>query len=307
MTAAQYKTLVADVPALQFMFAQNLANTALLRPVSFEEDATAQDGQLDSGISKTNFKDGFPVEPFATKIGVGFAGKPVLIGDVNGMVREATKGLYLRQNGGTNEFDSRVVQNDVDSGSYGEDIGGYPEGAIIDWWDASDTNRYGTLGVFKKVVCTKSGGNCTVGPDDATHGVNGSGDKYWAVVITDPPSNLVLGPGFALSSADASDFVSYSNGQYTVLQPGLIRVYCYYETISTDYNTTNVNFEFGLFVKPGDKIKNNGGTNYSYMSVTFNSVTYRLDVSNFRTYSNKTVQMRFSTSLRGNKYITPES
>lgn len=161
------------------MKASEIKNMAMIR------DALA--GVPASGASSSNeivfnggeagvlgYDCGIP-EEFASD--VSGDGKRVLIGDMNRILQLVGTGLYLRQRGASNEFDERVVA--IDKGNKGDgEHWGYPNGAIIDWWDGN---------TFQKVICIKSGtgednGNCTVGPDDAVHGVNGSGTKYWQLI-----------------------------------------------------------------------------------------------------------------------------
>ena len=128
---------------------------------------------------------GIPQYPYATDLPSEEEpyneGKRVLLGDMNKVIQLVSVGLYLRKLGASNEFDDRVVN--IDKGAKGESEDyGYPNGAVIDWWDGS---------TFRKVICVKSGsgvdnGNCKVGPDDAVHGVEGSGTKYWELVDYEP-------------------------------------------------------------------------------------------------------------------------
>ena len=84
-------------------------------------------------------------EEFASEVSED--GKRVLIGDMNRILQLVGTGLYLRQRGASNEFDERVVA--IDRGSKGDgQHWGYPNGAVIDWWDGS---------TFQKVICIKSG------------------------------------------------------------------------------------------------------------------------------------------------------
>lgn len=308
MTSAQYRELVSAVPLLQNMFCSSVEEgTALNRKVSFQATADSNDGQLDAGVGKTNYENGFEADPFATNVESG--GRRVLIGDINGMTVEATKSLFLRQHGGSTEFDKRLSDMDVESG--GLSIGGYPYMAVIDWWDADDTDRYNTTGVFKKVICVKEDGNCTVGPDDETHGVEGSA-PYWQVVNTYPTTVMELTDDFNLNADESFCSMSLlSSGYYefTIKKPGLIKVNVTYATTSTDVTTTG-NFIFSIMVSKGDKFSNaNAGTiqtaysaDKSNVNLILNGKSFLMSRSNFSAYSNKTVAMKFTVSIKAQYY-----
>lgn len=291
MTSAEYKNLVKSVPVMTSLFAAGAQGEGLVRTPTFVQSAPSSDGQIDSGYGICNFKTGFPVNPYATNKSDG--GKCVLIGDVNGMAKEATKGLYLLQNGGTNEFSQSVSDNDI---AGGVSDGGYPFKAVIDWWDESAEDRYEQNGMYRKVICVKSGGNCTVGPDDAVHGVNGSGTRYWEIVDTYPQTTVEL---IKTTFGDTS-FVT-SNGAsiptYTFKIPGRIAVTI--SCIATNaHNKTTVNrFAMNIEVGAGDTLYANGG---SSATVSLNGKKYTLTASDIVRYT--PYSMSFGVSMVPWKY-----
>lgn len=158
---------------------------------------------LFNGDSRLGYDCGIPENPYATDLKDG--GKHVLIGDFNKILQLVGTGIYLRQRGASNEFDDRVVL--IDKGAKPDsDHWGYPNGAVIDWWNGS---------TFRKVICIKSGvgennGNCTVGPDDETHGVNGTGEKYWQLI------EKPVQPSFGgYTNCAITDVATLSSGTYT--------------------------------------------------------------------------------------------
>lgn len=176
MTSDQLRNILSRIPVMESPFA-NGAST--LRNILYETS--------DAGL---RWDSGFPDNPYAKKLSDG--GKHVLLGDMNGMSNAASVGLYMRQNGGTNEFSETVLL--VDKGFKGNDgHWGYPRGAIIDWWKGQNDQS----GTFRKVMCVKNGestdeGNCTLGPDDPIHGVEGSGEKWWIDITYEPRSYTVV-------------------------------------------------------------------------------------------------------------------
>lgn len=203
MTSAQLKTMLSRIPVMTSLFA-NGAST--VRNILFE---TSTNG--------LRWDNGFPDNPYAKKLSEG--GKHVLLGDMNGMAKAASTGLYIRQNGGTNEFSETVLLSD--KGFKGDDENwGYPKGAIIDWWKGNESS-----GTLRKVMCIKDGvgpeeGNCTLGPDDTVHGVEGSGEKWWKDITYSPRRH-------AVSTASFSDVMTYSDatGTYTITRSCIIDFY----------------------------------------------------------------------------------
>lgn len=159
-----------------------------------------------------NYEVGFP-EIYSRKYTIAdpeISGKRVLLGDINLIGNLGSRGLYIRQHGGIYQFDIRVCDK----------IGGYPEGAILDYWDV-DSNE------LRKVICIKDGGNCYTPPDDVEHGINGtSGDRHWEICDTlhiimrdsndniSGGANLTLNPILINSEWDSyKDRIIDSNGK----------------------------------------------------------------------------------------------
>ena len=151
--------------------------------------STIRNVLFEASADGLRWDNGFPDDPYAKKISEG--GKHVLIGDMNGMSKAASAGLFIRQNGGTNEFSETVIL--VDKGFKSDnDHWGYPRGAIIDWWKAQ-----GNSGTLRKVMCVKNGqgtneGNCKASPDDPVHGVEGSGEIWWIDITYSPRSYRIV-------------------------------------------------------------------------------------------------------------------
>ena len=204
-------------------------------------------------------------EEFASEVSED--GKRVLIGDMNRILQLVGTGLYLRQRGASNEFDERVVA--IDRGSKGDgQHWGYPNGAVIDWWDGS---------TFQKVICIKSGegeenGNCTDGPDDPVHGINGSSvEKYWQLV--EKPTQQAFYGYEACSMIDVSTYDSVTH-TYTLIKFARLTLRIYF-TVYDPYIAPNLAGEGSmmLFLRPGDKIS------ISDDSITINNKTFSPSIS----------------------------
>lgn len=250
MTAAQLKSILSIVPSVKSVIASGASNRNEI-PFTTDDKTIAYD-------------TGIPKDPYAKSVEEG--GKRVLIGDMNAVSNVATTGIFIRQNGGTNEFDERVVL--IDKGTKVSGSWGYPKDAIIDWWDGT---------TFKKVICIKSDGNCTYSPDDSVHGVNGSGDKYWQIV------NRKTRKKYTWESKSWSDtsVVVLSSGTYTfqTMCKAFLRISY---NIRNNHGGTNVNSTGYMYVP----IVARGGDTLSIgeNTITFNGVQFKISSSMFTTY-----------------------
>lgn len=161
MTGAEYKALRESMPLVTSLFA-NGDGTASTVAWNDPEKNT-------SGSRFINYAEGIPPD-YATPY--RNFGKRALRKDINAIGNLATRELFLLQHGGYHTFDLRVA----------EVIGGYPYGAILDWYQES-------TGWMRKVRCVKEGGNCFTPIDDEENGL-GSGEPHWAIVdILETESN----------------------------------------------------------------------------------------------------------------------
>lgn len=236
-------------------------------------------GQGASMVSDISFRGGrslgydcgIPADPYATDVSQG--GERVLIGDINKILQLIGTGLYMRQRGGSNEFDERVVE--IDKGAKTDGDWGYPNGAIIDWWDGS---------TFRKVMCIKSGegienGNCTVGPDDPEHGVEGSGIRYWELVGI-PSQDRFLG----YSNVEPSQVAQVSG---TASHP--VYVFTRFARITVAFSATVSSYDFAgsstyyntivFFMKKGDRLE----IDYSSSSMSINGKTFSPGIGSIST------------------------
>lgn len=252
MTAAQLKSILSIIPPVESVFASGASERSEIK--------------FTDANKRIAYDSGIPKDPYAKDLTDG--GKHVLLKDINAVANVATTGIFLRQNGGTNEFDTRVI--DIDAGTKQEEQSwGYPYGAIIDWWDSGSSN-------FKKIMCVKTGGNCTIGPDDSTHGIAG-GDPYWIVVNQMERKRYVWTP----SSWSDTSIVTYSDGVYTFQTMCRAFLKISYN-IRNNHGGTNVSTSAYTFLpivaRKGDTLS------ISYTTVTFNGTPYDITPSIFTTY-----------------------
>lgn len=165
-------------------------------------DNTASDG-VAINANKMSYWFGLP-DIYAKAYSEG--GKKLLRSDFNGIGSIGTRELALRSCGGYHTFNANVAAI----------IGGYPLGAILDWYQPS-------TGWMRKVRCIKSGGNCMTPIDDATHGVETS-DAYWQIVDVKDEQLKYTTQALQYSGNKVS-FSSSSNG-YTITMPfnGLLTI-----------------------------------------------------------------------------------
>lgn len=250
MTAAQLKSILSIVPSVKSVLASGASNRNEI-PFTTDDKTIAYD-------------TGIPKDPYAKSVEEG--GKRVLIGDMNAVSNVATTGIFVRQNGGTNEFDERVVL--IDKGTKVSGSWGYPKDAIIDWWDGT---------TFKKVICIKNDGNCTYSPDDTVHGVNGSGDKYWQIVNRKTRKKYT----WASKSWSDTSVVVLSSGTYTFQTMCKAFLKISYN-IRNNHGDNNVNTSvytlLPIVARKGDTLS------ISYTTVTFNGTSYDITPSMFTTY-----------------------
>jgi len=171
-------------------------------PVPFAHNGTKSTIGTSAGTGLINYADGFPVE-YAMPISESTTGKYLIRGDFNAVGNIGTANHFFMQCGGYHTFSQAV--SDL--------IGGYPLGAILDWYDSA-------TGWIRKVRCIKNGGNCTIPIDDPTNGVNGSGTKYWSIVDYNANCwNGEISYGDTVT-ATVADFLTvestYSSAPYTV-------------------------------------------------------------------------------------------
>lgn len=217
-----------------------------------------------NGGDRLGYDCGIPKNPYAKNVNAldpSDRGKHVLIGDMNKVIQLAGTGLYMRQRGGANEFDERVVQ--IDKGAKPESgegsLYGYPNGAVLDWWDGT---------TYRKVICTKvaaseidQDGNCTIGPDDPEHGVNGTSTKYWKIVEIEPQKRF---------SYQASTLARISSGgTFTKYARITMRISFTYRTHKAP-STTTMYTMMRFYVRHGDTYSYSPGT-----SITINGKTFR--------------------------------
>lgn len=216
-----------------------------------------------NGGTRLGYDCGIPNNPYAKDVNAlnpSNRGKHVLIGDMNKVIQLAGTGLYIRQRGGANEFDERVVQ--IDKGAKSETgLYGYPNGAVLDWWNGS---------TFKKVICIKTAdpnitgdedGNCIIGPDDPEHGVNGTLTKYWKVVEIETQKSL--------SYQESSLEDISSDGEFTKYARITVSISFTYSTPNSAPSTSTQYIMMTFYVRPGDT--------YSYspgISITINGNTF---------------------------------
>ena len=261
MTAAEFRQIVLMREALSGLPA---SNAATVNQIPF------------IGGDKMGYDCGIPQYPYASELPdeehPSRTGKRVLLGDINKIIQLVSTGLYLKKLGASNEFDERVVE--IDRGAKVEsDDYGYPNGAVIDWWNE---------GTFKKAICIKSGtgvenGNCKVGPDDPVHGVNGTGTKYWQAVDFEEPKRY--------------EFVTTDWADEEAILGGVFQTYCIVglgwafiqENNHGQNNTTTNGYIFAeIRAKKGDTIS------FSSDSVTLNGNTFSIsnsDVINIPAYN----------------------
>lgn len=217
-----------------------------------------------NGGDRLGYDCGIPKNPYAKNVNAldpSDRGKHVLIGDMNKVIQLAGTGLYMRQRGGANEFDERVVQ--IDKGAKPESgegsLYGYPNGAVLDWWDGT---------TYRKVICTKvaaseidQDGNCTIGPDDPEHGVNGTSTKYWKIVEIEPQKSLSYRISSLAGISSGGTFIKYARIT--------MRISFTYRTNSAT-STTTMSTMMTFYVRPGDTYSYSPGT-----SITINGKTFR--------------------------------
>lgn len=160
MTSAELKQIYDKMPIfLNGMFASDNQNAT--KPMSIPSSESD---------SEFNYVTGFP-EIFSKKFSLADpeeSGKRVLLKDMNSIGIIGSTGLYEMQHGGIYQYDPRVA----------EIIGGYAQGAILDYWDP-DTKE------LRKIICTKDGGDCITDPSDKDLGVfSTSVDKHWTICDT---------------------------------------------------------------------------------------------------------------------------
>lgn len=232
MTAEQFKQIVVMREALSGLPASNASTVSQIPFVGGDNMG------YDCGIPPIYASEA-PDELHPSR-----TGKRVLIGDLNKIIQLVSTGLYLRKLGASNEFDERVVEIDKGAKTESEDYG-YPNGAVIDWWNGN---------TFKKVICIKTGigvdkGNCKIGPDDSVHGVYGSGTKYWEIVDYEEPKEY--------------EYVNTTWEDEDAIRDGVFQTYCTIgitwrfkqENNHGNYNTTTYGYySTGLRVKEGDQI-----------------------------------------------------
>jgi len=254
MTSQQLKAILSVIPAVKSVFASG---------ANYRSEITFSNDQ-----KRIAYDTGIPQDPYAKDI-ESDNGKHVLIGDINAVGNVATTGIFLRQNGGTNEFDERVLL--IDKGTKGDTSEyGYPLNAIIDWWNGS---------TFKKVVCVKSGGNCKHSPDDAVHGVNGSGDRYWEVVNQIERKKYE----WQLDSWNNQNIVEYNSGTGTYTFKTMCKAFLRIQyNIRNNHNDNNTSATYHTFLPI---VARNGDTlSISYTTVTFNGTAFQITPSMFQTY-----------------------
>lgn len=214
-----------------------------------------------NGGTSLGYDCGIPKNPYAKNVNAlnpSNRGKHVLIGDMNKIIQLAGTGLYIRQRGGANEFDERVVHIDKGAKPKGS-LYGYPNGAVLDWWDGT---------TYRKVICTKiaasvtdQDGNCTVGPDDPEHGVNGTLTKYWKVVEIETQKSL--------SYQESSLEDISSDGEFTKYARITASISFTYSAPNSAPSTLTQYSMMTFYVRPGDT--------YSYspgISITINGNTF---------------------------------
>lgn len=255
------------------MKASELTNMSMIRTALAGIPASGAEHINDvsfTGGTSLGFDCGVPADPYAKDLGNG--GKHVLIGDINRILLLVGTGIYLRQRGGTNEFDERVVAIDKgaksDSGHWG-----YPNGAIIDWWNE---------GTFKKVICIKSGereenGNCTVGPDDPTNGVEGTGTRYWQLV--EKPSQATF---LSYSVCPITDVAHLDNGTYVLDKFAKVRLTWRASITHRDFTGQTFPCDMIFYLRPNDTMK------IASLSVTINSMTFSAGTSSISSNGNVT-------------------
>lgn len=231
-----------------------------------------QDASIVSEISYQGGKHlgydcGIPKDPYAMDVNAedpSQRGKRVLIGDFNKIIQLVGTGIYMRQRGATNEFDPRVVE--IDKGAKSETgLYGYPNGAVIDWWNGT---------AFRKVICIKTAdpnitgdedGNCTVGPDDLEHGVNGTGVAYWKEIGIEDQQSFSYVSSTIAGVSQNNVFTSYARITISV-------GFSYY-TPNTSPNTSSATVSMIFYVKPGDTWSMTGN------SITINGDTFSPNAS----------------------------
>lgn len=156
MTHEEVVALRQSMPIVSALFANGDGTPA--NPPAWNDPSANE-----AGSRVINWSEGIPPDyamPYAN------SGKKVLRKDINAIGNIASRELYLLQHGGYHTFDDRVA----------DAIGGYPNGAILDWYQES-------TGWLRKVRCVKEGGNCFTPIDDPDHGV-GSGEAHWEIADT---------------------------------------------------------------------------------------------------------------------------
>ena len=218
-----------------------------------------------NGGDRLGYDCGIPKNPYAKNVNAldpSDRGKHVLIGDMNKVIQLAGTGLYMRQRGGANEFDERVVQ--IDKGAKPESgegsLYGYPNGAVLDWWDGT---------TYRKVICTKvaaseidQDGNCTIGPDDPEHGVNGTSTKYWKIVEIEPQKRFSYQESTLARISSRGTFTKYARITASILFT--------YSTPNSSLPTVTKYSMMTFYVRPGDTYSYSPGT-----SITINGRTFQ--------------------------------
>ena len=218
-----------------------------------------------NGGDRLGYDCGIPENPYAKDVNAidpSKRGKHVLIGDMNKVIQLAGTGLYIRQRGGANEFDKRVVQ--IDKGAKSETgLYGYPNGAVLDWWNGS---------TFKKVICIKTAdpnitgdedGNCTDGPDDPEHGVNGTSTKYWKVVEIETQKR------FSYQASTLENISNVGGTSFTKFARITASISFTYSTPNSAPSTHSQSSIMTFYVRPGDTYSYSPGT-----SITINGRTF---------------------------------
>ena len=220
-----------------------------------------------NGGNRIGYDCGIPNDPYAKDVNAvdpSNKGKHVLIGDMNKVLQLAGTGLYMRQRGGANEFDPRVVA--IDKGAKPESgegsLYGYPNGAVLDWWDGT---------TYRKVICVKIAasatdhdGNCTVGPDDPANGVNGTLTRYWKIVDIEPQKSL----SYRISSLE--DISNIGGTSFTKYARITMSISFTYKTPNSATSTATMSTMMRFYVRPGDTYSYSPGT-----SITINGKTFR--------------------------------
>ena len=119
------------------------------------------------------------------------------------------------------------------------------------------------------MICTKvaaseidQDGNCTIGPDDPEHGVNGTSTKYWKIVEIEPQKRFSYQESTLARISSRGTFTKYARITASILFT--------YSTPNSSLPTVTQYSMMTFYVRPGDTYSYSPGT-----SITINGRTFQ--------------------------------